>query len=182
MLFVDDEENVLIGLKRLLRGKYELVTAHTPFEALALMETNEFEVIVSDMRMPGLTGTDFLDTAISESRAKHVSPAELQPQLERLKAGWSEIRARLQAQLLPSAEMQRRLHLVGAPTEPEQIGITRDRLRDGFFRAYHIRRRFTVLDVAVRTGTLDSLLAGLFGPGAVWSLPTGATPANKIPA
>jgi glycerol-1-phosphate dehydrogenase [NAD(P)+] len=127
-------------------------------------------------------GTDFLDTAISESRVKHVSPAVLRPQLERLKAGWSEIRARLQAQLLPSAEMQRRLHLVGAPTEPEQIGINRERLRDAFFRAYHIRRRFTVLDVAVRTGTLDALLAGLFGPGAVWSLPAGATPANKIPA
>jgi glycerol-1-phosphate dehydrogenase [NAD(P)+] len=127
-------------------------------------------------------GTDFLDTAIAESRAKHLSPAGLRSQLERLKAGWPEIRARLSAQLLPSAEMHRRLQQVGAPTEPEQIGISRERLRDSFFRAYHIRRRFTVLDVAVRTGLLAPLLDGLFGPSGAWSLSSGATPANKIPA
>ena len=66
--------------------------------------------------------------------------------------------------------MRRRLALVGAPTEPEQIGISRERLRDSFFRAYHIRRRFTVLDVAVRTQTLDTWLGGLFGRGAVWEI------------
>lgn len=115
-------------------------------------------------------GTDFVETAVTETRVKHLAPAELRAQLQRLQATWPAIRARLQAQLLPAAEMKRRLDLVGAPTEPEQIGISRERLRDGFFRAYHIRRRFTVLDVAVRTGTTDTLLRGLFGPGAVWGI------------
>ena len=111
--------------------------------------------------------TDFIDTAVTESRVKHVSPVDLRLQLERLKSGWPGVRARLRAQLLPSVEMQRRLSLVGAPTEPEQIGLTPARLRESFFRAYHIRRRFTVLDVAVRTGTLDTLLDGLFGATGV---------------
>lgn len=115
-------------------------------------------------------GTDFIETAITETRVKHVAPTILRQQLEQLKATWPEVRARLQAQLLPSAEMRRRLEAVGAPTEPEQIGITRARLRDSFSRAYHIRRRFTVLDVAVRTQTMDTLLAGLFGPSGVWKL------------
>ena len=66
--------------------------------------------------------------------------------------------------------MKRRLELVGAPTEPEEIGISRARLRESFVRAYHIRRRFTVLDVAVRTRTLYALLAGLFGRGSVWEV------------
>lgn len=127
-------------------------------------------------------GTDFIDTAITETRTKHVSPTELRSQLARLKANWSDIRTRLRTQLLPSAEMQRRLRLVGAPTEPEQIGISRERLRDSFFRAYHIRRRFTVLDVAVRTGTLDSLLTSLFGPSGAWSLSTGGSSSKQIPA
>jgi glycerol-1-phosphate dehydrogenase [NAD(P)+] len=65
---------------------------------------------------------------------------------------------------------------VGAPTEPEQIGISRDRLRASFVRAFHIRRRFTVLDVAVRTGTLDPLLHGLFGPHGAWEI---AAPGNS---
>jgi glycerol-1-phosphate dehydrogenase [NAD(P)+] len=115
--------------------------------------------------------TDFMSTALTETRIKQIPPAELRVQLERLKAAWPDIRGRLRAQLLTSAEMERRLHLVGAPTEPEQIGLTRQRLRDAFFRAYHIRRRFTVLDVAVRTGTLGGLLDSLFGPAAAPALP-----------
>jgi glycerol-1-phosphate dehydrogenase [NAD(P)+] len=119
------------------------------------------EVEARGRRMFG--GTDFVETAITESRAKHITPGDLRAQLHRLCDHWPEIRQRLHAQLLPSAEMQRRLALVGAPTEPEQIGISRQRLRDSFFRAYHIRRRFTVLDVAVRAGLLDPLLDSLFG-------------------
>jgi len=76
--------------------------------------------------------------------------------------------------------MKRRLALVGAPTEPEQIGISRERLRESFFRAYHIRRRFTVLDVAVRTATLEPLLAGLFGAGAGWEFSPGASTTQGI--
>ena len=70
---------------------------------------------------------------------------------------------------MPYAELKRRLCLVGAPAEPEEIGITRERLRASFQRAYHIRRRFTVLDLAVRTGLLDGSLDALFGPGGVFA-------------
>ena len=118
--------------------------------------------------------TAFADTAVRETLAKHIGRAELRVQLARLVTAWPDLRGRLRAQLLPSAEVKRRLDLVGAPTEPEQIGISRARLRDSFRRAYHIRRRFTVLDVAVRTATLERLLEGLFGTGAVWSI--GASP------
>jgi len=108
-------------------------------------------------------GTDFVETAVTETRAKHVAPEILRAQLHRFRDSWTELRPRLRAQLLPSADLQRRLTLVGAPTEPEQIGITRERLRDSFQRAYHIRRRFTVLDAVVRIGRLDTLLDGLLG-------------------
>jgi glycerol-1-phosphate dehydrogenase [NAD(P)+] len=125
-------------------------------------------------------GTDFIDTAVTETHAKHVIATELRGQLEKLKTTWPEIRTRLQTQLLSSTEMKRRLELVGAPTEPEQIGISRARLRDSFFRAYHIRRRFTVLDVAVRTATLEPLLAGLFGAGAPWELESAANATRRV--
>lgn len=124
-------------------------------------------------------GTDFVETAVTETRAKHISHAELHKQIDRLKFNWPEIRLRLQGQLLSSEEIKRKLELAGAPTEPEQIGISRQRLRDSFFRAYHIRRRFTVLDVAVRTVALEPLLAGVFGPGAVWSINANTTPEAK---
>ncbi len=107
--------------------------------------------------------TDFLETALTETRAKYISKEELAKQLETLKTKWLAIRERLSKQLLPSVEVKRRLQLVGAPVEPETIGINRARLRDSFLRAQYIRRRFTILDVAVRTGCLDQWLDQMFG-------------------
>ncbi len=81
----------------------------------------------------------------------------------------------MQGQLLPFAEARRRLQGVGAPTAPEEIGLTRARVRASFMRAQHIRRRFTVLDLAVRTATLDGALDTIFGPDGVWTVqPTAA--------
>jgi len=100
---------------------------------------------------------------LTETRAKYVTKEELAHQLETLKANWHLIRNRLERQLLPSVEVKRRLQLVGAPVEPEDIGISRARLRDSFLRAQHLRRRFTILDVAVRTGCLDLWLGQIFG-------------------
>jgi glycerol-1-phosphate dehydrogenase [NAD(P)+] len=70
---------------------------------------------------------------------------------------------------------------VGAPSEPEQIGLSRARLRATFRRADHIRRRFTVLDLARRAGLLEELLTGLFGPGQVWDLAADPPPASVPP-
>jgi len=61
VLLVDDEENILASLRRLLRREpYELVTAGTASEALNLLEEQPAEVVISDQRMPGMTGIDLL--------------------------------------------------------------------------------------------------------------------------
>jgi glycerol-1-phosphate dehydrogenase [NAD(P)+] len=117
-------------------------------------------------------GEDFLDTAVDETLAKHCTRPELQQQLARLQAVWPVLRERLTAQLIPFAEIKQRLNLVGAPTTPEEIGLTRDRLRHSFRRAYHIRRRFTVLDVVIRTGLLDECLDRLFAQTGPWGSAT----------
>jgi len=122
-------------------------------------------------------GTEFIPTAVGETLAKTLSRAELAAQLERLRAVWPALRGHLHTQLIPFAEMKRRLRAVGAPVEPEEIGLTRDRLRASFFRAQHIRRRFTVLDLALRTATLAPALAALFGPGGTLAAPPAATAA-----
>jgi glycerol-1-phosphate dehydrogenase [NAD(P)+] len=113
-------------------------------------------------------GNDFVETAVQETLAKHVTVAELRAQLQRLVALWPDLRPQLAAQLLPSAELRRRLELVGAPATPEAISLTRERLHQSFIRAYHLRRRFTVLDVVVRAGLLEPSLAALFAPTGAW--------------
>lgn len=62
LLFVDDEQNIISALKRLMRNEgYEIHSANSGTEALQLLENSEpFELIVSDFRMPGMTGTELL--------------------------------------------------------------------------------------------------------------------------
>jgi len=116
-------------------------------------------------------GEEFVETAVIETAAKHDTPAALEAQLQLLRAQWPALREDLRAQLLPLAEVQRRLQAVGAPTSPEEIGLTRERLRASFRRAQHIRRRFTVLDLAGRTATLEPALDALFGRSGIWEVP-----------
>lgn len=63
ILFVDDEQMVLSGLQRMLRPmrhEWDMVFANSGAEALQLAGTQPFEVIVSDMRMPGMNGAELL--------------------------------------------------------------------------------------------------------------------------
>jgi CheY-like chemotaxis protein len=61
LLLVDDEVAIISALKRLFRRDgYQLLTAHSGAEALELLATHPVDVIVSDQRMPGMTGVEFL--------------------------------------------------------------------------------------------------------------------------
>ncbi len=61
LLLVDDEPNVLNALKRLLRQEgYQILTASSGDEGLQLLAEHKVRVIVSDQRMPYMTGVEFL--------------------------------------------------------------------------------------------------------------------------
>ena len=61
ILFVDDEENVLKAMLRIFRQEnYSLFTAHSGAEALELLKKEPVHVVISDHRMPGITGADLL--------------------------------------------------------------------------------------------------------------------------
>jgi putative nucleotidyltransferase with HDIG domain len=61
VLFVDDEVNILKALQRLLRSEpFEVLVASDPTEAFQLVERAQPQVIVTDQRMPEMTGVDFL--------------------------------------------------------------------------------------------------------------------------
>ncbi len=105
------------------------------------------------------------EVALVETRAKHNTVAELRDHLLLLRRQWPGLAQRLRRQLISFARFKQMLREAGAPVEPEEIGLTRRCLRESFVAAYHLRRRFTVLDLAVRTGLLDSALDQIFAPG-----------------
>ena len=69
LLLVDDETDILNSLKRLFhRSGYRVLTATSGAAALELLAQNDVQVIVSDQRMPQMSGSEFL------SRAKELYP------------------------------------------------------------------------------------------------------------
>ncbi|WP_022981605.1 EAL domain-containing protein [Ideonella sp. B508-1] len=64
LLLVDDEDNILAALKRLLRRDgYDILTARNGDEALRCLAEHPVDVILSDQRMPGMTGVELLHRA-----------------------------------------------------------------------------------------------------------------------
>lgn len=61
ILFVDDEPNVLSALRRIFRREnYRIDTAMSGAEALQLLKSNEYQVIISDYKMPMMDGAELL--------------------------------------------------------------------------------------------------------------------------
>lgn len=61
VLFVDDEIHILSALKRVFRGKkYIIHTAESAKDGLSILEEKHIDLVVSDMRMPEISGAEFL--------------------------------------------------------------------------------------------------------------------------
>ncbi|PQL94116.1 sn-glycerol-1-phosphate dehydrogenase [Apibacter adventoris] len=112
-------------------------------------------------------GTDIHPFATTQTSDKYVTKEELREQLNKIKSNWSVLKDKLRKQVIPFEETKKRLSAVGAPVEPEQIGITRKRLKDSFYRAHKIRSRYTILDFAYRAGYFDQWIEELFGENGV---------------
>ncbi|MFO7728011.1 MAG: response regulator [Desulfonatronovibrio sp.] len=74
ILFVDDEQYILDGLKRMLRSmrsEWDMHFALNAGQAMEIMDKHPADVIVSDMRMPGISGADLL-TRVMEKYPKTI--------------------------------------------------------------------------------------------------------------
>lgn len=63
ILFVDDEPRILLSLKAMFRNDYDVVTAEGGAAGIDRIKTQQFDVIVSDQRMPEVNGVEVLRTA-----------------------------------------------------------------------------------------------------------------------
>lgn len=87
ILCVDDEPAILRSLQWLLRRQFDVSVAPSGTEALSLLRDGDFDVVVSDQRMPGMTGAELL------REVRRVSPRSMRILL----TGYSDIQAILRS-------------------------------------------------------------------------------------
>ena len=103
-----------------------------------------------------------------EFAKKFPSKDALRKELTAIRDNWDDLAAKIRAQLMPFAEVKENLRKVGAPTEPEEIGVTRARFRETYAGVPYMRARYFGADLVQRLGLMPALLDRLFGAGGVW--------------
>jgi HD-like signal output (HDOD) protein len=153
VLFVDDETRILEGLRRMLRpqrNEWEMAFAPGGEAALALMAASPFDVIVSDMRMPGMDGATLL------CRVR-----ELYPQVVRIVlSGHTELSAALQ--VVPVAHQ-----FLAKPCDAEMLRVAVERAchLKALLSDDPIRRTVTALgDLPSVPRTYEALLQAVADP------------------
>lgn len=112
LLFVDDEQDIVDSLQRTFRKSYKVLTATSGNEAVELLKTHSIDLIISDQRMPGMTGDAVLATAKT-----------LQPDAIRiLLTGYSDIES-----LIKCVNEAGIYKYLAKPWEPEMLRLTVDR-------------------------------------------------------
>jgi len=66
ILYVDDEEHNLVSFKAAFRREYEIYTAASGEEGLQIIRNNPIDLIITDQRMPNMTGIQFLEQTLRE--------------------------------------------------------------------------------------------------------------------
>ena len=103
-----------------------------------------------------------------EEITKKWQPKEkIREQLTTLKENWPEFKKKLQTQVIPYEEMKALFLRAGAPTTPEEIGLTNADIRRMTDFVQLMRWRINVLDLAKRACIYDELLDKVFGKGGV---------------
>ena len=106
--------------------------------------------------------------AESEYAKKFPSREDLRRELCAVRDQWPELSRRIGEQIMPFEEVREKLVVVGAPVEPEDIGVTRERFRDTYRGVPYMRARYFGLDLVERLGLMPKLLDELFGKGGIW--------------
>ena len=107
---------------------------------------------------------------LAETKGKYVDKDGLRAQIETLKAAWPELKEKIREQIIPFEQVRENLRLVGAPYEPEMIGVSRERFRKTVSYIPYMRSRFTNIDVIYRLGWMDEFVEKMFGKGGVWDV------------
>jgi putative nucleotidyltransferase with HDIG domain len=155
VLFVDDQPNVLAGLRRMLHGcrhEWEMEFAEGPNEALVRLNAGTFDVVVTDMRMPGMDGAQLLGEVM-----------KLYPETVRIVLSGQSEQETIMRSVGPAHQY------LSKPCDPETLKSTVARacaLRDRFADAGLVRLVSQVTNLPSLPGVYAELVRELRNPEA----------------
>jgi DNA-binding NtrC family response regulator len=120
ILYIDDEVNNLVTFKANFRRYYTIFTAESAEEGRKILATNKIQVVITDQRMPGMTGVQFLESILKE----YPDPIRI------LLTGYSDIETIIEA--INKGQIYR---YVMKPFNPTELKVT----IDNAVEVYHLR-------------------------------------------
>lgn len=115
VLYVDDEQNNLISFKAVFRIKYNVLTAISGEEAIKLLKKHTINVIITDQRMPQMTGVEFLESILDD----YPDPVRI------LLTGYADMNA-----VIDAVNKGKIFHYLTKPWNEEELDLTINRAYD----------------------------------------------------
>jgi response regulator RpfG family c-di-GMP phosphodiesterase len=112
ILYVDDEENNLFSFKATFRIKYNVQTALSGDEALKILAEKPIHIIITDQRMPEMTGVEFLEKVLE----KYPDPMRI------LLTGYADMEA-----VVDAVNKGKIFHYLAKPWNEEELDLTINR-------------------------------------------------------
>jgi diguanylate cyclase (GGDEF)-like protein len=141
LLLVDDEPENLQAFCLNFRDEFTIDTADSGARALAMMDERDYAVIVSDQRMPAMTGVDLLEKA-AEKRFETIRV---------ILTGYTD-----QDSLIAAVNRGRIYHYITKPWNPNEITLTLRRAIEAYALAEHNRR--LIEDLGGRNRDLERII------------------------
>ena len=133
ILYVDDEENNLFSFKATFRIKYQVYTAISGDEALKILETKPVQIIITDQRMPEMTGVEFLEKVL----VKYPDPMRI------LLTGYADMGA-----VVDAVNKGKIFHYLAKPWNEEELDITINRAFEKYKEKVELKEMNEKLEVS----------------------------------
>jgi response regulator RpfG family c-di-GMP phosphodiesterase len=124
VLYVDDEENNLFSFKATFRIKYNVYTALSGDEALKILENKKVHIIITDQRMPEMTGVEFLEKVLE----KYVDPMRI------LLTGYADMGA-----VVDAVNKGKIFHYLAKPWNEEELDLTINRAYEKYLEKIELK-------------------------------------------
>lgn len=121
ILYVDDEQNNLISFKATFRIKYNVMVAISGEEAVKILDSKPVDIIITDQRMPNMTGVEFLESILES----HPDPMRI------LLTGYADLNA-----VIDAVNKGKIFHYLTKPWNEEELDMTIQRA----YEVYKLRK------------------------------------------